>query len=106
MDPSTHWQYHPVRACFFHTTPTTGGNGHHPVSWGCGISADKSVRVKTDSEWLTDTTQSEDTGGRRESVSRSNWWGERDVAERKIDVDGSMDKGCGLRWALLLKDSS
>lgn len=64
------------------------------------------VRVKADSEWLIDTTQSEDIGGRRESVSRSKCWGERDVAESKIDVDGSMDKGCGLRWASLLKDSS
>lgn len=73
---------------------TTDGNGHHPISWGCGISADKLVRVKADPEWLIDTTQSEDTGGRRESVSRSNSWGERDVAERRIDVDGSMDKGC------------
>ena len=77
--------------------PFHGAVAYLPINW---------LRVKTDSEWLTGTTQSEDTGGRRESVSRSNWWGERDVAERKIDVDGSMDKGCGLRWALLLKDSS
>ena len=62
--------------------------------------------MKADSEWPADTTQSEDIGARRESVSRSTWGGGWDVAERANRgrwLDG--DEGCGLLWPSLLKDS-
>ena len=39
--------------------------------------------MKADARWSTGTTQSEDIGGRRESVSRSKWCGEWDVDEGK-----------------------
>ena len=43
-------------------------------------------KVKANSEWPTDTTRSEDIGGRRELVSRSKCRGGRSGAEGEMDV--------------------
>ena len=59
---------------------------HNPILCGCGPSAGNMIKVDADSEWPTDTTRSEDIGGRRELVSRSKWCGERYRAEGKMDV--------------------
>ena len=48
-----------------------------------GTPAGMLVSVKADLGWSTGTMQSEDIGGRRESVSRSKWRGEWDVEEGK-----------------------
>ena len=60
--------------------------GHHPILCGCGLSAGKTSKVKANSEWPTDTTRSEDIGGRRELVSRSKCLGGRSGAEGEMDV--------------------
>ena len=77
MDPSTHWQYHPVRARFFYL-PVWCRKGI--IVQSCAAAAHP-LGIKADSEWPTDTTRSEDIGGRRELVSRSKWCGERYRAE-------------------------
>ena len=88
------------------TTPCLMPALGHPPILGCGPSAGNMITVKADSEGPTDTTRSEDIGGRRESVSRSKWRGGRYGERRgKWMFDGSMDEGCGLLWAFLLKDS-
>ena len=70
-----------------------------------GTPAGMLVSVKADLGWPTGTTQSEDIGGRRESVSRSKWRGEWDVEEEKWMSMARWIKECGLLWASLLKRS-